>query len=131
MNGYEDIIALPPHVSALHPPMPRSSRAAQFSPFAALTGYDAEISEAMRRTYPRFYFSTDQQEELNDRLVGLIERSNEHPRVKLTYFVTDERKVGGTYVTVCGELKRYDEYERALLFCDGRRVFVDDLCAIE
>ena len=98
MNGYEDIIALPPHVSATRPPMPRSSRAAQFSPFAALTGYDAEISEAMRRTYPRFYFSTDQQEELNDRLVGLIERSNEHPRVKLTYFVTDERKVGGVRV---------------------------------
>ena len=125
MNGYEDIINNPRHVSVERTPMGRWNRAAQFSPFAALTGYDAEITEAMRITYPKLYLSVDMQEEINEKLVELVERIGEQPKVSLTYFVRDVRKSGGEYVTVVGQLKRYDEYERLLVLKDGRRVPVD------
>lgn len=127
MNGYEDIIRLPRHVSAHRTPMERSNRAAQFSPFAALTGYDAEINEAMRLTYPQIYLSTDMQEEINEKLVELVKHIRETPRAKLTYFVRDARKSGGQYLTAVGELKRYDEYERLLVLKDGRRIPVDSI----
>lgn len=127
MNGYEDIMMMPRHVSTTRAPMGRWNRAAQFSPFAALTGYDAEISEAMRVTYPKLYLSVDMQEEINEKLVELVEGIAERPQVSLTYFVRDLKKTGGEYVTAVGQLKRFDEYERSLVFTDGRKIPVDEI----
>lgn len=127
MNGYEDIMMMPRHVSTTRAPMRRWNRAAQFSPFAALTGYDAEISEAMRVTYPKLYLSVDMQEEINEKLVELVEGIAQQPQVSLTYFVRDLKKSGGEYVTAVGQLKRFDEYERSLVLTDGRKIPVDEL----
>ena len=127
MNGYEDIMMMPRHVSTTRAPMGRWNRAAQFSPFAALTGYDAEISEAMRVTYPKLYLSVDMQEEINEKLVELVEGIAKQPQVSLTYFVRDLKKSGGEYVTAVGQLKRFDEYERSLVLADGRKIPVDEI----
>lgn len=127
MNGYEDIMMMPRHVSTTRAPMGRWNRAAQFSPFAALTGYDAEISEAMRVTYPKLYLSVDMQEEINEKLVELVEGIAQQPQVSFTYFVRDLKKSGGEYVTAVGQLKRFDEYERSLVLTDGRKIPVDEL----
>lgn len=127
MNGYEDIMMMPRHVSTTRAPMGRWNRAAQFSPFAALTGYDAEISEAMRVTYPKLYLSVDMQEEINEKLVELVEGIAQQPQVSLTYFVRDLKKSGGEYVTAVGQLKRFDEYERSLVLTDGRKIPVDEI----
>lgn len=127
MNKYDDIITRSRHVSTMRSPMPRCNRAAQFSPFAALTGYDAEINEAMRLTYPQIYLSTDMQEEINETLTEVFSRLNEQPRVSLTYFVSDERKNGGRYVTVVGVPKRYDECSRSILLTNGKKIPVDSI----
>ena len=127
MNGYEDIIKLPRHISKTRARMERANRAAQFSPFAALTGYDAQISEAMRVTYPQFYLSTDMQEEINEKLVAVATRIDEQRCVELEYFVPDTRKSGGVYVTVRGVIKRFDEYERMIVMNDGKKIPIDSI----
>ena len=92
MGKYDDIIDLPHHVSETHPPMSRADRAAQFSPFAALTGYDAAVRETARVTERRIELDEGVKAELNARLNCILEHLSEHPQVSLTYFVQDERK---------------------------------------
>ena len=99
---YDDIIRLPHHVSRNHPQMPMLDRAAQFAPFAALAGYEAAVAETARRTAERRELSPQKTEELNRRLAALIARLPERPEATVEYFVPDERKAGGAYVTVSG-----------------------------
>ena len=130
MSKYDDIIDLPRPKSA-HEPMPMSDRAAQFSPFAALTGYEDAIDETARLTDARVELGESAVEELERALAVLAARISERPEITVTYFVPDGRKSGGVYVTRTGALKRIDELERALVFADGARIAVGDIISIE
>ncbi len=130
-SPYEDIIDLPHHVSEDHPSMPLSDRAAQFSPFAALTGFGAAIEEAARRTEPRRELADEEKALLDLRLRSLAERIGDRPQAAVTYFLPDARKEGGACVTAIGRLKKLDEISRELVFTDGTRIFFDDIYDID
>lgn len=131
MNKYRDIIALPHRVSATRPQMPLRDRAAQFSPFAALTGYEDVIDETARLTDSRIELSESKQAELDKKLQIILENISERPEVKITYFVPDKRKSGGAYETAVGFVKRIDEYALTLIFTDSRTIPIADIYSIE
>lgn len=112
---YEDILHLPHPTSKKHPRMSMEERAAQFSPFAALTGFGGVIQEAGRLTDRRVELGESDRAELERTLNFLDSQEEEHPLVQVTYFLPDERKEGGSYVTVTGRLKRIDQVEDVLL----------------
>lgn len=124
-KGYADIIALPHHVSRNHPPMPRADRAAQFAPFAALTGYEEAVQETARRTEEERELSESALEEL-DETVRLLQ-SEASPHVSVTWFVPDERKEGGSYETAEGEVRRIDPDRRLLILQDGTSIPLDEI----
>ena len=128
---YEDIINLPHHVSKTRPQMSMLDRAAQFSPFAALTGYDAAIKETGRLTDEKIELDEDTKAALDMKQAYLIEMIDEQPEITIIYFLPDARKVGGAYVTVTGNLKRFDEYERLLILTNGKKIQMDDIADIE
>lgn len=129
MNPYEDIIRLPHHVSAKHPPMPMSDRAAQFSPFAALSGYDAAVEETARLTDQKAEMSEEDAALLNEKLL-FLSNALPSPPVRITYFQPDARKAGGAYVTITAAVKTIDTVERILKMTDGRTIPIDDLWEI-
>ena len=131
MGKYDDIIHLPHHVSAARPRMSPQDRAAQFSPFAALTGYEAVISETGRLTDCRVELSEDRMAELDRVQRRIAERIGEQPAVTVTWFVEDERKTGGEYVTARGNACRLDIYHRMLLLTDGTKIPLDDILCLE
>ena len=104
-HKYDDIIHLPHHVSKKHPPMPALNCAAQFSPFAALTGHDAAIQETARLTEVFVELSDNKKKQLGERLRLLMENLEQKPEYKITYFEPDTKKIGGTYVTIRGRKK--------------------------
>ena len=118
MEEYDDIINLPRHVSKNHPPMPMINRAAQFAPFSALTGYDAVINETGRLTDGFIELDENKKEQLNRRIAELMETIDEQPSVTITFFKPDERKSGGSYFTVSGQLKKVDEFNQKLVMKD-------------
>ena len=128
---YEDIINLPHHVSKTRPQMSMLDRAAQFSPFAALTGYDAAIKETGRLTDEKIELDEDTKAALDMKQAYLIEMIDEQPEITIIYFLPDARKVGGAYVTVTGNLNRFDEYERLLILTNGKKIPMDDIADIE
>lgn len=130
-HRYEDIIDLPHHVSRKHPQMPLLDRAAQFAPFAALTGHEAAIKETARLTEEEAELDENSKELLDVRLQYLQEHLSEHPEVTVTYFAPDEKKSGGAYVTVTGRVKKVDGYVRELVFEDGKRVALDTVMWID
>lgn len=120
MSGrYDDIMNLPHHVSPTRKRMSMIDRAAQFSPFAALTGYDASIREAGRLTDRQIDFDVDGKLMLDIKLRNLAERIKEQPEVTITYFVPDERKNGGKYVEVSDKIRKIDSYEKIIQMNDG------------
>ena len=131
MDGYEDILNLPHHVSKTRPQMSMLDRAAQFSPFAALTGYDDAIKETGRLTDEKIEMDEDRKAALDMQQAYLIEMIDEQPEISITYFLPDTKKSGGAYVTVTGNLKRFDEYERLLILTDGKKIPMDDIADIE
>ncbi len=128
---YDDIIHLPHHVSKTRPQMSMEDRAAQFSPFAALTGYDAAILETGRLTEDKLELGEGTQAILDRKQRYLAEIIDTKPEITVTYFVLDEKKSGGAYSTVTGFLKRIDEYERVLMLTDGRKIQLDAIFDIE
>lgn len=130
-NKYDDILYLPHPVSARHPQMPLADRAAQFSPFAALTGHEAAIRETARLTKERVELDESRKEILDERLQMIRENLSEKPEVTFTYFQPDERKSGGAYLTVTGRVKKMDGYERRILLEDGTIVPLEELIDIE
>ena len=128
---YEDILNLPHHVSKTRPQMSMLDRAAQFSPFAALTGYDDAIKETGRLTDEKIEMDEDRKAALDMKQAYLIEMIDEQPEISITYFLPDAKKSGGAYVTVTGNLKRFDEYERLLILTDGKKIPMDDISDIE
>lgn len=132
MNGtYDDIIDLPHHVSQTHPRMSAIDRAAQFSPFAALTGHFAAIKETARLTDRKIEPDEHAKSLLDMKQRILSEAIAEHPEVTVTYFKPDERKSGGEYLTLTGKLKKINEYERILILVNGERIPFDDILDIE
>ena len=121
-DNYEDIIHLPRPVSRNHPPMPLRDRAAQFMPFAALTGYDAEIRESARLTEEAADFSEDLQMELNVKLAQVRAELHEgrQPQITVTYFRPDEKKAGGAYAEAVGRIRKIEWGE--LVLENGRRI---------
>ena len=128
MSEYDDIIDLP-RPKSKHEPMPMSDRAAQFSPFAALTSYGDAIDETARLTDARIELSEEERAELDYKQQYLS--TLDSPMVTVTYFVPDSRKSGGAYVTHTGVLKRVDEVERMMVFGDGTRVEMDEVVMID
>ena len=129
-DSYDDIINLPHHISLKRPQMPMHDRAAQFSPFAALTGYDEAIKEEGRLTSGRIELGEYETELLDRSLRDILEHINERPYISVIYFEPDERKSGGAYMEKSGRLKRIDEYERKLYFTDGTGVDMDSVIEI-
>lgn len=128
---YDDIRNLPHHVSEKHPHMAVSDRAAQFSPFAALTGYDAAIKETARLTDERVELDDCEKDSLDRRLKTIADRIKEHPEIAVTYFQPDGKKKGGSYVTADGTAKRIDELKRILIMTDGTVISMDEIIDIE
>lgn len=127
MNKYEEIIGLPHHVSANHKPMSLYDRAAQFAPFAALTGHDEAIDETARYTDQRIELSDDEQRKLSRRLSLAIER---HADVTICYFRSDPFKQGGAYLNIHGTVKKIDEYDATLLLTNGISIPLADIYSI-
>lgn len=131
MSGkYDDIIDLPHKKSDRRPHMPNLQRAAQFSPFAALTGHSDAIRETARLTEKRIDLDEDSKERLSERLQLLHEERDAEHEVTITYFLADEKKDGGKYVEVTGAVKKIDEYTKTVLMCDGTRIPMDDVIDI-
>lgn len=124
-DGYNDIINLPHHVSTKHPRMKMIDRAAQFSPFAALTGHGAAVSETERLT--ENFAEPDEYEKsiINEKLRFLAELVSQRPVAEIVYFEPDKRKDGGEYVTVTGEVKKIDSVGQSVLMADGQRISAD------
>ena len=132
MNGkYDKIMGLPHHVSKTRPQMPMSDRAAQFAPFAALTGYDAAIKETGRLTDERIELDVEALSALDMKYQLLMEALDEAPEVTITYFQPDERKAGGKYVSAVGAVKKIDDFERRITMRDGTRIPTDDVLSID
>lgn len=129
-NRYDEIINLPHHVSKTRPQMPMSDRAAQFAPFAALTGYDSVIKETGRLTGERIELDEEALNDLNMRYQLLVDALDEEPEVEITYFKPDERKSGGEYVTVTGTVKKVDDFERLITMQNGTKIPMDDVLAV-
>lgn len=132
MKGrYDDIINLPHHVSATRPQMSMMDRAAQFSPFAALTGYDAAIKETGRLTDEKIEMDAEALNILNMKFQILIDSLAEKPEVTFTYFKPDKRKDGGAYIDVTGIVKKVDDFERLIVMQSGAKIPMDDVLEIE
>ena len=131
MGKYEKILALPHHVSYKHPRMTMTGRAAQFSPFAALTGYEAAVSETARLTDAKIELTEESRAELDRKQQRLIELATERPEVTVTFFEQDARKSGGSYRTVTAPFKKIDCVERCLHLTDGSRIPLDDILDLQ
>ena len=127
--NYEDIINLPHPVSKRHKPMPVEDRAAQFAPFAALTGHQAAIEEAARVTDMRMELDEEMKEQLNVKLQKIVSEPGQ--RIQIVYYVPDGRKSGGSYKTKIGIVKKIDEYQKILVLEDGCRIPLEDISKIE
>ncbi len=130
-DRYDDIIDLPHPVSRTHAPMPRRDRAAQFSPFSALTGYDALIRESARQTQEKRIPDEQRKSEINRRLAELRRNENNMPHVRVTFFAADEKKNGGGYVALDANIRRVDEYTGKLLLPGGIEIDMADIWDIE
>lgn len=128
---YADIINLPHHELTTRQRMPLINRAASFSPFAALTGYDDAVKETARLTDARIELDEGSKEVLNDKLRIAVDQAENQPEISITYFLPDKKKSGGAYVTIKAVIKRIDEYERLVIFTDKSSIPIDDIYEIE
>ena len=131
MGKYDDIINLPNPTPTCKPRMSALDRAAQFAPFAALTGYEAVVAEAARLTDDRLELSEDMKIILNDKMQMIVDNIDKEPFVTIKYFVPDKRKAGGAYVEVSGIVKEIDEYERCIVMTDGIKIPIEQVRAID
>ncbi|WP_304263901.1 hypothetical protein [Kallipyga massiliensis] len=138
-DAYKTIAHLGPWEPKNHPRMSRENRAAQFSPFQALTGYEMAIQEAGRPTRERAQASQDEADEINRALAYLTDRlaegpggrAGDHPRIRIRYFREDERKEGGAYLVKEGRVAEIRAYRRVLIFEDGEEIPIDQLREVE
>ena len=129
-KNYDDIINLPHHVSDHHPRMSMSDRAAQFSPFAALTGYEQAVQETARRVDGKLEIDEYRAEMINDGLNYIKDNVRSLPQMDITYFLKDERKEGGSYLSKTLKIARIDEYHRFISDIQGLKISFDDIYEI-
>lgn len=142
-HKYDDIIHLPHPVSTVHPQMSLMDRAAQFSPFAALTGHEAAIRETERLTDEWVELDENRKEQLDERLrmirkylSGRKDEQGSHgeyplPEIRFTYFQPDGKKSGGAYVSVSGRVKKIDEYGHYVILEDGTALIIEHIFGME
>lgn len=130
-KNYDDIINLPCPTSKRHPRMAMIDRAAQFAPFAALTGYDDAICETGRLTGTKLDLSDETKERIDIKINYLIDNMEENPEVTITYFVPDKKKAGGEYVTITDTIKKIDQYEHILIMERGVKISLFEILSIE
>ena len=131
MGKYDNIISLPHHESTKHPKMPALDRAAQFLPFAALTGHNAAVMETARLTNERAELDEIREEELNEHLQLIKEQLMQKPPVSITYFVPDARKEGGAYLTITGTIRKIEETRHQVIMENGTAIPMNDIYGIE
>ena len=131
MGKYDKIINLPHHVSSTRSHMTVIDRAAQFSPFAALTGYDAAVKETARLTEQQIELDEYEKATLDQRILLLQDRLKKLPEVTITYFIPDERKDGGKYVSITGAVKKIDTYEKQLVLVNKSKIPIGNILSIE
>lgn len=130
-HKYDDIINLPHHVSKKHPQMSLHDRAAQFSPFAALTGHKAAINETARLTDEKQILSEDVIAKLNEQLNLIKENIGTNLIVTITYFVPDDRKSGGAYISHTGVVKKIDEYNHTVILTDKTVIPIEQISEMQ
>ncbi len=132
MKGkYDDIINLPRHVSKKRPPMANIDRAAQFAPFAALTGHEDAVKETARLTEERVELDEYMKDSLSHKLQAIEESLKDYPEIEITYFKPDDKKGGGAYTTSFAPVKKIDQYKGVLIMTDGTIIPIDEIISIE
>lgn len=131
MSRYDDIIDRRYEGSTTHKRMSLENRAAQFAPFAALTGHDAAINETARLTSERIELSGEEQRMLSERLNIVLEKLSEQPILTFVIFQPDTNKSGGCYITITGTVKKFDEYEKAIILTNGKSVLFENVFSID
>ncbi|OUP64165.1 hypothetical protein [Sellimonas sp.] len=124
-HKYDDIINMSHHVSDSRPRMSMLDRAAQFSPFATLTGYDAAVKETARLTDNRIGLDEYEKTALDEKLRIALEHSE--AEITILYFKPDERKAGGAYISATGRIREIDDYERMVILHDGLKIPIEDI----
>lgn len=127
---YNKIINLPHHISPSHPPMPKADRAAQFAPYSALSGYEDAVEETARQTDRKIEPDESEIEKINAALTLSLSAKTDIIS-EITYFRHDERKLGGAYITLIGQIGRFDEINREITLTDGHCICIDDIIKIE
>ncbi len=130
-ENYDDIINLPHYQSKKRPHMSLYDRAAQFAPFAALTGHDEAIRETARLTDKKIELDEMSKAILDDKFNYIMEHIYHQPEITVTYFIPDSEKAGGMYIDFTGNIKKYDYAERIISFADKTEIFVDDIIEIK
>ena len=130
-HRYDSIKKLPHYQSVTRPHMSLYDRAAQFSPFAALTGYDDAVKETARLTDTKAELDEYEKAAINERLNRIQDTFDVQPEVSITYFLPDKKKSGGAYITVTGCVKKVDEYEHVVVMRNGIKVPIDDIAEID
>lgn len=130
MGKYDDIINLPHYVSTKHPRLSMEQRAAQFAPFAALTGYENAVKETARLTEDRIELDEEEKAIIDSRLRDIQNKLQSNPKVTITYFIPDSKKSGGKYVNVIGNVKKIDEYKQCIILNDKRIIPINEIIEI-
>ncbi len=126
-KNYDDIIELPHYVSQKRPKMSMHDRAAQFSPFAALTGYEEAVTETARLTDSKLIPDEERSAELDRTIRLILDNIGDRPEITVLYFVPDTRKKGGKYEEYTGALRAFRDYDRTFIFEDGKKIAVYDI----
>lgn len=129
-NKYDDIINLPHHISKKHKQMTLEARAAQFAPFAALTGYGDEIKETARLTNKRIDLDEESKSILDNKIQIILKQISRRPTVSITYFIPDLKKDGGKYITVSGIIKRIDKYKQVIILENQTEIPINEIIDI-
>lgn len=127
---YDDIINLEHHVSKVHKQMSLENRSAQFAPFAALTGYEDEVKEKERTTEEKIEIDEEWRAILDEKIQLIQGKIKEQPKIEITYFIPDNKKQGGKYQKVIGNIKQIDNYNKNIILTNGIRITIDEIIDI-
>lgn len=129
-HKYDDIINLEHHVSKVHKQMSLENRSAQFAPFAALTGYEDEVKETERTTEEKIEIDEEWRAILDEKIQLIQGKIKEQPKIEITYFIPDNKKQGGKYQKVIGNIKQIDNYKKDIILTNGIRITIDEIIDI-
>lgn len=129
-HKYDDIINLEHHISKTHKQMSMQNRAAQFAPFAALTGYEEAVKETARFTEQKIELDEELNNILDEKLRLIQSQIKNMPEITVTYFVPDDKKRGGKYQKITGKIKKIDDYNKFIIFTDGKYIPIKDIIDI-